>query len=71
MQEEVEPPPPLVRYPFESMEINDSFLVACEPEAKHIVANRVRAASIQWGKRHSKRFTTRTVDEGIRVWRVE
>ena len=69
--QQLEAPPPLMRYPFEDMEVNASFLVACADEDKPVVANRVRAASVRWGQRHKRRFTTRTVEDGIRVWRIE
>ena len=65
-----EEPQPLFRYPFEGMEVNDSFFVACDFEDRAVVANRVRSAAIQWGKRRGLKFTARMVDDGIRVWRV-
>lgn len=70
--QETEPaaPEPLFRYPFEDLKVNDSFLIACEREDMPVIANRVRSAAIQWGKRHAVRFTTRMVEEGIRVWRI-
>ena len=53
------------QYPFASMEVGDSF---------HVPNGRLSAIStsaIQFGKRHNKKFTLRTVEKGIRVWRTE
>jgi len=51
-------------YPWHDMKVNDSFLV---PHAKR---NAVYVAATDFGRRHGKKFTVRTTDEGIRVWRV-
>ena len=53
------------KYPFEGMEIGDSFLVP------HEMKNRVQASASSYGRRKNKRFLTRTVESGVRVWRVE
>lgn len=63
-------PEPLFRYPFEGLEVNESFFIACEREDMPVIANRVRSAAIQWGKRHAVRFTVRMVEDGVRVWRI-
>jgi hypothetical protein len=52
-------------YPFGEMEVGDSFLA----EAK--LLQRVRFAASKFGKDHNKKFATRQVPEGVRVWRVE
>lgn len=51
-------------YPFGDMKVGDSFLVAVED--KH----RVRAAASKYGAFHNKKFSTRSVEGGIRIWRV-
>lgn len=61
----IEIPQPRSEYPFGEMEIGDSFLA---PKEK---IKGVRAAASEYGKRKSKRFMTRTVEGGVRVWRVE
>lgn len=60
-------PVPLFRkscslYPFDTMEVGDSFLAE---EAN------VRSAAGQYSKRHGRKFTTRAVEGGYRVWRIQ
>lgn len=45
------------KYPFDEMEVGDSCLV----KTKGVLSRRI----------DGKRFTTRTVKGGVRVWRVE
>ncbi len=53
------------KYPFERMAVGDSFLVAAG------VAHRVSAAASSRAKRHpGEQYVVRTVDGGMRVWRV-
>lgn len=52
-------------YPWHDMKVDDSFLV---PLAKR---NAVYVAANDFGKRHGKKFTVRTTDEGVRVWRTK
>lgn len=51
-------------YPFTEMQIGDSFFTT-SPVAK------VYSAIYWWRKRHSGKFTCRTVEGGTRVWRIE
>ena len=51
-------------YPFGDMKVGDSFLVTVED------AGKVSSAASKYGALHKKRFSTRTVDGGIRIWRV-
>jgi hypothetical protein len=53
------------KYPFASMEINDSFLVADD----NLAINVVRSAH-SYGKRHEKKFTSRKTTTGTRIWRI-
>ena len=68
------PPPNARKYPFNKMEIGDSFFVPVERNAKRC---RVGAAAFSYGRRKGKKFSTRTVFDddgntiGHRVWRVE
>lgn len=55
-------PPPRNIYPFSDMQPGDSF-VTDRPA--------VRAAANVWAKRKGMKFITRTVEDGVRVWRVE
>lgn len=57
------------KYPFRSMEIDDSFLVPSEALGKTTRNSIVSAARYSFGgKGHVK---TRAVDGGIRVWRIK
>lgn len=58
------------KYPFGEMEIGESFFVPFGDD-KHIIRVRVQTAASYYGKRNNVRFLTRTVDGGVRVWRVE
>lgn len=53
----------VARYPFEEMEIGDSFFVS------HSLGESVKAAYCSYGKRHNKKFVSRRVGNGRRVWR--
>jgi len=56
-------------YQFDRMEVGDSFYVA-DPDGK--TAHRIQT-QVSYQKRYgatAKRFTTRRVGDGIRVWRV-
>ena len=52
------------KYPFLQLEIGDSFLVTDARRPK--VGNAAYVA----GKLHGRKFTARTVEGGVRVWRV-
>lgn len=54
-------------YPFADMEIGDSFLATKENSKKPQV---VRSAAYEAGKRLGRKYVTRTVEGGIRVWRT-
>jgi TusA-related sulfurtransferase len=51
------------KYPFEKMEVGDSFEV--ETNSPTGVATGAR----QWAERHGMVFTTRRTKKGIRIWR--
>jgi hypothetical protein len=64
------------KYPFECMKVGVSFFIPCDDESEHStpsyrLANQLRALSWKYGKRLGWKFVTRTVDCGVRVWRVE
>jgi len=52
-------------YPFDQMEVGDSFLI---PDHKY---RAVQAAASRAGKCSGKRFTVRNTKEGYRCWRIE
>lgn len=64
-------PLPLARektkYPFNDLLIGDSFLVAWPFAHPH----NVRCAAQYHQRRTGKKFTTKSTDDGVRVWRVE
>lgn len=52
------------KYPFNEMEVGDSFLTG-EPRS------RISGAIGGYRKRHGCKFAARTVEGGVRVWRIE
>lgn len=57
---------PRTRYPFEEMQVGDSFLV---PDGK--AKNRALAiAMTRAGKMLGTQYTQRQVSDGVRVWRI-
>lgn len=54
-----------MKYPFESMQVGDSFFMK---DAKGKTISRICGSH---GKRLSRRFISRTVEGGVRVWRTE
>ena len=53
------------KYPWLKMKIGDSFLVVGKLQKS------MGTQATMTGKRHNRKFTTRKVDGGVRVWRVE
>lgn len=54
-------------YPFSLMDVGDSFFVPTETQRELL---HVRSNATTQTHRTDKKFSTRTVDGGIRVWRV-
>lgn len=55
-----------VAYPFEQMEVGDSFVI---PDGER---EKCRMAAYAWGKRRNLRFVVRLDDDGdVRCWRSE
>jgi len=57
-----------VKYPFEQMEVGDSFFV---PESAEVRRSNFSNSASSYGKRTGKKFTVRKVEGGWRCWRVE
>ena len=61
------------QYPFNAMEVGDSFLVKCAvnemPRVKNSLFSAIRKFSIK--HKSKSKFASRRVDGGIRVWRTE
>jgi len=53
------------KYPFDAMEVGDSFLVT------GLKGKTISRICCYHGKRLSRKFASRTVDGGVRVWRTE
>lgn len=59
-------------YPFKELEVGQSFLVAQESDETKTQVRERTSAAMTWAKRSLGRdFCTRTVDGGIRVWRLK
>ena len=59
-------------YPFENMEVNDSFLVPNPLKLTTLILrNRVNSAAAYHSKIDGMKFTVRDTVEGIRVWRTK
>jgi len=54
-------------YPFDEMSVGDSIFI--NEENGNIKSS--RGVASRYGKKTGKVFTTRTVDGGLRIWRVE
>lgn len=62
----------LAAYPFPKMEPGDSSLIAPKDGESQLKLRGRVSAAVTYAKRgNEKTFCTRTVDGGIRVWRIE
>lgn len=53
------------KYPFGEMEIWDCYKVTDPEQFK-----RAATAAFRYGSRHGLKFSTRTTEEGLRIWRI-
>ncbi len=69
------PPPPQIRgkYPFGLLNIGQSFFVPCDENDKRGALLRVSNTAGAYGRRHGRRYVTRTINDppGVRVWRID
>ncbi len=56
------------KFPFDKMEVGDSFLYHTETTQRRI--NNCNTLTCNYGKLHNKKFNYAKTDEGIRVWRT-
>jgi len=56
------------KFPLGEMEIGDSFFVEVKTDQ---FLNSARSLISRYGKTFSRRFATRVMDNGFRVWRIE
>lgn len=62
------------QFPFTDMEVGDSFVIDCDPEAKKEVDSwrrKLLVAKKRFLKEYDAKFTTAVVENGLRVWRTE
>lgn len=64
-------PAPRSKYPFDHMEVGDSFLISCEPEEAPRCQRRISGTISRLKKNRSRYFVTRKVEGGVRVWRIK
>lgn len=59
-------------WPWELMDIGDSFFLPCEVKAQKSKQASMVANGNQWSARHGgvRRFASSVVEGGIRIWRV-
>lgn len=60
-------------FPFPDMKVGDSFLMPFglkTPRGTPISASTLSSAAVSYGRKHGVKFSTRTVDGGIRCWRI-
>jgi hypothetical protein len=53
------------KYPWKDMQVGDSFFI------EGIVITKITATAYQTGLRLGRKFLSRTVENGVRVWRIE
>ena len=56
------------KFPLGEMEIGDSFFVEVKTDS---FLNSARSLISRYGKAYRRKFATRVVDDGFRVWRIE
>ena len=62
--------PPI--YPFRDMNVNDCFFAPIrENETVAHAQQRVMSAAFLHGRKYSKKFSVRQVENGVRCWRIE
>ena len=53
------------RYPFEKMEVGDSFLAPLDQ------IESARQSSYYWARKHGRKYKTQRQENGFRIWRIE
>lgn len=59
------PAPSNTRYPFAQLKVGDSFFAAADK------ADSACASVSYWARKTGFKFTSRSVDGGVRIWRIE
>ena len=60
-----------LKYPFNEMEVGDSFEIPCTEETKKDMQVKIASSSGAYGRKNKCKFMTRQTDNGIRVWRIK
>ena len=62
--------PPL-KYPWDTLKVGESFLVKCAKSKRYKKQHSLLTSARLWRKRNCKtrKFRTRMVENGVRVWR--
>lgn len=61
----------VTKYPFKTLEVGESFLIEVPTKEEMTKAQRkMSALCVVTGKRHGKKFITRRMSDGVRVFRV-
>ena len=62
----------VTKYPFKTLEVGESFLIEVLTKEEMTKAQRkMSALCVVSGKRHGKKFITRRMTDGVRVFRVD
>jgi hypothetical protein len=61
-----------LKYPFREMEVGDSFAFKIvNKEEKRAIMQKVNTSAYYYGKRNKKKFVCRSLENEVRVWRIE
>lgn len=58
-------------YPFKGMEVGDSFLVPYDGEEPRAVLLRVSSSCGARKRNHGEQYSCRSLEDGVRVWRIK
>lgn len=59
-----------LKYPFNEMNVGDSFEVPCTKEESKAMQIKLASSSGMYGRKYGAKFTTRQSENGIRIWRT-
>ena len=62
----------LRKYPFAELEINDSFFIEADAVSSRKIMTRISIAGNSWRRYNDpiRKFIVRTVEGGVRCWRI-
>lgn len=61
----------VTRYPLDEMKVGDSFILSCDRPEVNKTRNRLSSSIRIQRLAHGRKYVTRAVDGGVRVWRVK